>query len=487
VLCVTGREPSADELQRRLNETDAQLGGCLQEVRIDALRSVDSGLWRLVEARAESIIACCRAGRQGGLWQGSEGDRLNVLERCARIGVAYVDVESDCSGAWVDSLRRGGRCKILVSHHEPSTAAGDWSAALQRMQALGPDVMKLAVAVDDAADLLRLMDIGKAAGEHAFVLGMGPAGILSRMRYSSFGAPWTYVAAHKGGETAPGQLSVVEALAAGLPGSASVSFLALVGGPQVMHSPGPPTYHGAFRARHRSLMYVPVITQRLRDTLELLRRLGAIGASITMPHKRAAWEASERDPLAQQVGAANTVRFAGQHTLCTNTDVIGVKGPLCAAMSERRAATGKPVDGKVLILGAGGAARAARAACEALSLHVTVAARDPRAAHAAMGGSVTVVPFDERANQQASILIRATPPEPDGPQAWPRDAALRKDIVFDMTLAAAPTALLKRARQQGALTVDGEQMWLAQGAEQLRWLLDLDIDAADLKERFAWP
>lgn len=473
MLCVTGKEASSEDLLGRLAAVERRLAGTdfLQEVRLDHVESPGEVATRL-GPWASRLIVTCRPSRQGGAFAGPESARLGVLETAAASGPRYIDLEADAPTGTASALRQAGARGILASWHLWEYDEESLAEAVRRLLACDGDRMKLAVAVPDAADLVTLRALARAH-PGLFTIGMGAAGVLSRFRYPDFGADWTYVSAPPDGATAPGQPTLDQALDGGLPDGTHHPFIALLGGPQIADSPGPACYNGLFRRLGRPWSYVPVVTSKGSAALRLIQDLGALGVAVTMPNKAAAFAFAEADPVAKAVEAANTVRF-GSPSTCTNTDVVGVAGPLARALDRSEGTRGP-----ALVLGAGGAARAAVYACRQLGLEVHVSSRRPEAAHELVGEG-RVVPWSARHDSPARILINATPVG-GAESPWPPGASLAKDIVFDLTLSPAPSVLLAQAREEGAVGLDGLEMWLEQGAAQTRFLTGLDVSVDDLR------
>ena len=532
MLCVTGNERDTEALARRLEEVARRLSGVVDEwlceVRLDCLASWDEGIFGLLSRYRDRCLVCCRPVRQGGFFDGAEAQRLALLERVEAAQVAYLDVEADVPAAFLDRRARE-RSALLLSWHDFQGIPADLPGLLARMRGHRPDVLKLAVTVQDAAELVLLRVFADRIPEPHVLIAMGEAGRMSRIRYPLFGSRWTYVAAFADGLTAPGQLLFDEALAMGLPQTARQPFFALVGGAQIGFSPGPRVYNRYFRARGLPYSYFGVITQQPEAAFALLQEAGALGVSVTMPHKRSALSWSAPDAVAQQVGSANTLRFAGPAVISTNTDVAGVAEPLRRALAfEARspalnlgagdgarsadplrgalgAQAGSPAcnlgegDGAraaerarrarsvqagaaVLILGAGGAARAAAVACRALDLCPVVSARSYARAQAELGPLAEVIPWEARAACPARILVNATPLTGAAQSPWPDGAALEKDVVFDLALGEGRSRLLGQAEQEGALAIHPLEMWLHQGAAQLGFFLGRAVTAEALRE-----
>ncbi|MBV1916596.1 MAG: shikimate dehydrogenase [Sphingomonadaceae bacterium] len=194
------------------------------------------------------------------------------------------------------------------------------------------------------------------------------------------------------------------------------------------------------------------------------------GCNVTIPHKQAVLPFLDRqDERAQRVGAVNTVWPASDGRLCgTNTDVDGVRE---AVGAERLAG------GRAVVIGAGGAARAAFALlAERDSIETAVLARSPEKAKSAVtecGLNARILPFtaDSGALDGATVLINATQlgmTKQDGMPSFLLEeiAHMAKGaLVFDMVYAPLETALLNTARDLGLSTSDGLVMLVGQAAK----------------------
>jgi len=209
-------------------------------------------------------------------------------------------------------------------------------------------------------------------------------------------------------------------------------------------------------------VYVPCETKQLSDFLALARELKFLGFSVTMPFKRAVLRHLDWvDPLAARIGACNTVAVRAGKRLGWNTDA--------AAVVEVLARRLRLAGSRVLILGAGGAGRAAAYALRAEGAEVLIADGREQAARAlARAVSARPVPWEETGNLEVDMLVNATPvgmaPYSD---AMPVDLArLHVRVVFDMVYYPTETRLLHEARGRGLITISGLEMLVAQGARQ---------------------
>ncbi len=194
----------------------------------------------------------------------------------------------------------------------------------------------------------------------------------------------------------------------------------------------------------------------LADAMHTLRSGEAGGANVTIPYKRAVMEYLDTiDPEAVRAGAVNTIAKEGARLVGSNTDVAGIRSALAEVGLEAGGAD-------VVILGAGGSARAAAIALE--GAHLTFVARRPDEVD--LPGRVVAWsdPAWSRSARSADLLLNATPlgrrdEMPLRPNALPRDG-----VVIDLVYVRGGSPLVRKARSLGLRTADGWGILLAQGA-----------------------
>lgn len=230
----------------------------------------------------------------------------------------------------------------------------------------------------------------------------------------------------------------------------------VVGDP-VSHSRSPAIHRAGFAAMGVDATYellptppdgFPVIVQRLRE--------GELdGVNVTMPHKDHAFEASDRSSAsALRTRSVNTIVREGADLVGHNTDVDGVRH------AHRIVGPGSP---RVLILGSGGAARAALVAFD--HLEVSLATRRPAAADeasAVTGVEVTVVPWGEGVH--GALVVNATPVGMHG-EVLPDEVMAQASAVIDMAYGPTVTPVVAWARDHGVPVADGIDMLVGQAAK----------------------
>ncbi len=266
--------------------------------------------------------------------------------------------------------------------------------------------------------------------------------------------------------------------------TASTGFVVLLGDP-VGHSLSPVIHNAAFEAQGIDLAYLacPVESHHLGAAMEGLHVLGAVGANVTLPHKTDALRLAETaSPAARALGAANTLVREPNGWQAENTDVAGFLAPLRAHAVAVAGST-------VVVLGAGGAARAVAYGCLTglRPARLTVVARRPEQAARLLqdldswSGETETTALSPTeggaAVRAASLVVNATPlGMGDGRTPWADAEDFRPgQIVYDLVYRPTQTPLLAAARQRGATTIGGLPMLLAQAAASYRFWTGQDM------------
>jgi 3-dehydroquinate dehydratase/shikimate dehydrogenase len=461
-ICATVLEPTLDDALARLSGLPPLE---LVELRFDSLPQPE--VERLIAASPAPVLATCRPQRQGGLWQGTEAQRLAILRRAAEGGAAWVDVEHDALDE-LGELPAGVR--LLVSRHPPM-AKDDAQLAELLASTRHPraHAQKLAIPVSDAREALTLLRLARAEAKPTIAIGMGFPGVVTRLAGTRAGAPWTYAASDAERPAAPGQLGLarLRALVPVRPGPGS--FLYGVIGNPVTHSRSPDLHNAAFARLGHAGIYSWLHTDDVAALLaEAARDPHVGGFSVTIPHKQAAALAPGVvvEAAAAGIGAINTLARSASGWRATNTD---------ATATARL--VGEVAGLPVALLGYGGAARASAHALAAAGAQVRVYGRDPvrgrafaRELGATWGGALAEVPEPSGPR----LVLNATPlgmvPDvelsPVAPEVF--DA---QTLAYDLVYTPEDTRFLRDARERGARTITGVEHFVAQALDQLTFWL----------------
>jgi len=446
--------------------TGSQIG---YELRLDYLQrweSFDRELRELLDGlRAPHAIATCRRTEAGGLFAGSVREQIERLEAAARAGCHRIDIEVESvDQAGADVLRRFRPAKVIVSHHDYRKTP-PLRTVYRRLARLPANFIKIATHARSLQDNLRIEALLRAhrAGSKLVAHGLGPSGLPSRLLALKWGSAFTYGSAGSHLAVASGQLpaEVMRSVYRIDRLDARTSIYA-VAGSRASVSLSPIMQNSALHAKHVNAVYVPCETNKLADFLVLARRLKFSGFSVTMPYKTAVIrELDWVDPLASEIGACNTVAVQHGKWMGWNTDAAAV----VEVLAKRLRLAGS----RALILGAGGAARAAAYALRAEGAEVLISARRQTAAQRlARSISARVIAWGAIDGLDVDALINATPvgmsPHVD---ALPTDLQrLRARVVFDMVYHPLETRLLADARRRGLTAISGIEMLVSQGARQ---------------------
>jgi shikimate dehydrogenase len=277
-------------------------------------------------------------------------------------------------------------------------------------------------------------------------------------------------------------------------------LLGVIGYP-VGHSLSPVMHNAAIAHLGLDYVYLPLPIEP--QNLEGLAAVGVVGFSVTIPHKQAIIPLlSEITPLAQAIGAVNTVSRKNNQWVGTNTDIIGFIHPLQTTYKQDWSQK------IAVILGNGGAARAVVAGCHQLGFaEIHVVGRNLEKLtdfqqsweYSPIADTLQIHTWDKLTQliPQADLLVNTTPigmyPNVDdspvslddmtnlqlGAMTSGRSLAKplgEKTIAYDLIYIPQPTKFLQYAQQQGVIAIDGLEMLVQQGVAALKiWLQQDDI------------
>ncbi len=435
----------------RAARTAAEADADLVELRLDSMDRPDPD--GALADRGRPAIVTCRPRREGGLFDGSEEERLRILARAHALGAEFIDVEWD---ARVDDLLHARRGRgIVMSRHVFTGTPSNAASMLDDLRSRGGEVAKLAVMTERPADLVGLLAARR--DESSIVIGMGGAGLPTRILAGRFGSRWTYA----GDAVAPGQITAARLLHEfrfrRIRSDAAV--YAVIGHP-VTESLSPAMHNAGFAALGLNAAYVPLDVQDLGGFREFGQAIGLRGASVTIPFKVDVLPLlDEMAPEASAAGAVNTIALNDGRWIGRNTDAEGFLEPL-------RARLPKVAGIRATILGAGGAARAAGLALKGAGAHVTICARRREAAQvvaSAIGAQVGPWP---PAPGSWDLLVNATPVGASAPGSIPFAGPFDGPFVYDLVYDPDPTELMRRAQLEGCATLGGLAMLIAQAERQ---------------------
>jgi 3-dehydroquinate dehydratase/shikimate dehydrogenase len=461
-LCISLTERLTVDLIDRMSDLSGLAD--MFEIRADLVSDID--LLTVRRAANKPLIFTARAESEGGKMRDDDPRRHTLLHEAVRRGYEYVDVEYR-SGFFDLMTEKAGK-GLIVSFHDMTGTPQDLETLYQGMCKAGADVVKIAVSPRSITDVGRLMELARrhAGGKTPLVaIALGPLGAITRIIGPKYGAPFVYASAGKGHEAAAGQIPAEEMDT--LYGVKSINsqtkVYGLLGG-DVVQSLSPALHNRGFSECGLDCVFVPLQADSLSGFFQALPHLGLSGFSVTRPYKvEILGRMQAVDATVAQCGSVNTVVVQGADQLHgSSTDGLGVVTPL----RKRGEIKGK----SVIILGAGGAARAAAVALEERGARVRLLARS-RDKALQVGSEVGCAAGDLSVliNTEWDILINATPVGGGSlteqslvPKALLKPGAL----VFDMVYDPLETRLLREAAEAGCTVVGGFEMLVAQATAQ---------------------
>jgi 3-dehydroquinate dehydratase/shikimate dehydrogenase len=465
-VAVTGSDPAemlqkADSLTRDNN---------FLEFRLDYLRSPALALpkiKRFTEYHPHiTVIATCRREANGGKFKGSVASQLDLLSKAAAAGCQLVDMELEsaarCKPEQLERLRSTGA--VILSYHD-FRATRKLEETLAKMIALPADFYKIvgtATALHDNVVMMKFLE--KESDKHSLVgMCMGEQGFISRVLGVRAGSVFTFAAVSAEEKTAPGQVTAqelrdtyrIEQV------DTATRVYGVVGDP-VAHSLSPAMMNAAFRRENVNAVYLALHAKALKDLLSCVREIPIHGLSITMPYKEAIIpHLDNTDSHTNKIGACNTVVRAQDGKLYGfNTDAAGVVRPL----EQRIALEGA----KILVLGAGGAARAAVFGLKERGSEVYILNRTAAAAQKlARQARTRIVKRADLKKHAFDVIINATPVGLGNTRDTPlHEEEINAKIVFDMVYDPSETRFMALAKARGAQIIPGIEMFVHQGARQ---------------------
>jgi 3-dehydroquinate dehydratase/shikimate dehydrogenase len=474
-ICVSLTEETMAGLMDRMEE----LAGIadLFEIRADLVLDLD--LLTLMRVKAKPLLLTCLPVVEGGRWQDDDPQRRLMLLEAVKRGFDYVDV--NFRSKYLDVMMEKSGRGLVVSYHDLDGTPADLDSLYGQMADCGADVVKIAVSPHSVSDVGRLVAfarrVAQRGGPPLIALAMGPLGVITRVTAGRYGAPFTFASAAEGAEAAPGQIPA--ALMADLYRVRAVTPATRVYGvlgSDVARSLSPVLHNRAFEARQLDAVYVPLQAEALEPFVHALPAFDLAGFSVTRPYKVGILEHLDVVEEASAVcGSVNTVVVKNGSLQGSTTDGAGVLIPL----RKRTEVKGK----SVVIVGSGGAARAAALALRRKGARVTILGRDlAKAGDAAQAAGCAHGALKDLGTYPWDILLNATPlGSAASPDLTPVPARLHRPgtIAFDMVYDPLATRFLREAQAAGCTIIDGLEMLLSQAIVQFEaWTgLEAPVDA----------
>jgi 3-dehydroquinate dehydratase / shikimate dehydrogenase len=412
------------------------------------------------------VIATCRRAAGGGRFRGSLGTQLEILNKAASAGCQLLDIElqsaSQSKSGQLQRLR--AKAALIISFHD-FRATKNLEKTLARMAAFPADFYKIVATATTLYDNVTMMKFLEKQSDRYSLIGlcMGEQGIISRVLGVRAGSAFTFGAISPDEKTAPGQVTAQDLRSTyRIEQVDAATRVYGVAGDPVSHSLSPVIMNAALRRENVNGVFLALHAKTLKDLLACVRDIPIHGLSVTMPYKEAVIKFLDNtDSHTAKIGACNTVVRAQDGKLYGfNTDSAGVVRPL-----EQRITLDKA---KILVLGAGGAARAAVYGLKERGAEVYILNRTAgparKLAHSARARLMKRAALKKHT---FDVIINATPVGMGNTRESPlNENEIQTRYVFDMIYDPPETRLMRLAKARGAQVIPGVEMFVQQAARQ---------------------
>lgn len=455
----------------------------MAELRTDYLDSIDAALVREFPRRAGiPLILTLRRVSDGGHCTLNEEKREDLLATMISADYAFVDLEADLPAGAAEGRAREAGVRIIRSAHDFSGVPENFSRAVSGLPRAGDEIPKFAATPGNCADLRRMVQAMMETPAPHIIIGMGPFGFPNRILAGRYGGLLSFCSP-EGESAAPGHISprLLADLYRYRSIAGSTRLYGLIGNP-ALHSRSPEIHNPAYVRDGVDAVYIPFQVDDLAQWMRLAEEIGIEGFSVTVPHKEAIIPfLDKRAPAVEAIGACNTVIRSGQGWFGTNTDADGFLAPLLPCLDEP---VGAPLSRAVLI-GAGGAAKAALWALKSRGIEVLILNRTlPRAEELAERFGMRAAHLGPESYpliaDYAELIVQTTPAgmhplEDQNPlEGYPWRGT---EIAYDLIYIPERTRFLEAAAGAGARILNGASMLQAQAESQYRLFTGRDFPA----------
>jgi shikimate dehydrogenase/3-dehydroquinate dehydratase type I len=481
VLAVQKSSLAADCIELRM---DLIANGNLRQL-INAARRVSPDVKIIVTCRKKE--EALRAGKTGKTAAAkTKAQKISILQEAISLGTDFIDIELAEGKKAIEQLkslcaRHGNKTKIIISYHDvkKTPSPSKLKEIFQGCAKEKPAVVKIVTYANEHEDNFRVLGLipyARKRSQNIIALCMGKKGHISRIAGSQIGNFLGFATLSPKGQSAPGQLTVgdMNELKKILRGKkkkppanlrvAKPQNFILLGNP-VAHSLSSLIHNAALKEMNINENYSACQVLDLDDAIHGMKALNIRGASVTIPFKVEVMRyLDDIDKDALEIGAVNTIINHKGKLAGANTDWLGI----IMTLKEDMTIKGKTF----VIVGAGGTARAAvYGIIKEGGLPVLVNRTLSKAKIIAEHFGCPFYPLSEISKLKADGLINTTPVgmHPDILKSpVPKEVLKGYKYVMDVIYNPLNTKLLKDATAQSCRVFSGADMFVHQGAQQLR-------------------
>src|SRR6202043_2544019 len=392
--------------------------------------------------------------------------------------IVDLEIESALKSKRDAIARLRSRAGLIVSFHD-FRATRNLDETLEKMLKVPADFYKVVSTATTLSDNVTMMKLLQTRSDKQALIGlcMGEQGIISRVLSVRAGSVFTFGAVSADLKTAPGQISAhdLRSIYRIDQVDAATRVYGVAGDP-IEHSLSPIIMNTALRRENVNGVYLPLHAKTLKDLMRCVREIPLHGLSVTMPYKQSILaHLDNTDAHTTKIGACNTVvRGQDGKLYGFNTDAAGVVRPLEQRLTIENA--------KVLVLGAGGAARAAVYGLKERGAEIWIMNRtSAKAQKLARQAKVHSIKRADLRKMAFDVIVNATPVGMGNVRDCPlKEEEIQARFVFDMVYDPVETHVLKVARAKGIGVIPGVEMFVQQAARQFEIWTGKPAPAGDM-------
>lgn len=470
---------------------------------ISAVRNHSDSVQVIVTCRKKEEAAL--TGKQASVKNAvkSKEEKMALLKEAIELAADFIDIELAEGSEAINELKafaakKGGKTNLIVSCHnlEETPALVKLKEIFHQCVKFKPSIVKIVTTarnIEDNLITLNLISFARERSQKIISLCMGEKGGISRAIAPFMGSYLSFATLEREGRSAPGQYTVHEMnqFHEWFNGKRNETFIpalslqklppknyVLFGNP-VGHSLSPLMHNAALKKMGIDENYNACGVQDIGEAMAGLRGMNIRGASVTIPFKVAVMEyLDDIDDDALEIGAVNTIVNHNGRLTGYNTDWMGLVLTLKKAMTIRNKT--------FVIIGAGGTARAAAyGIIKEGGIPVIVNRTSEKGKILSTKLNCFFYPLSEAGRIKADCLINTTSagmyPHQDKSPVNAR-ALAGYQYVMDVIYNPLMTKLLADARKQNCKILSGLDMFVHQGAEQLRLWTGMEPPRALMKK-----
>ncbi len=460
-ICLSVSENSTAQMWKTIHTERNSIN--MVELRIDTLDALnESELTDLVtKIKRENldIVWTVRWSEEAGHFKDSEENRKQTLLLGDQLNVNWIDIEYR-SNLWKNLKLK--HAKLILSYHNFEKTENNIEILINNIEKAGADLTKVAFAANSSEDLRKVCALYNNNKKPLIAIAMGEFGECSRILPAVKGLPWTY-ASSSNKKTAPGQLNAfsLKNLYRFDQISEQTKVFCVIGDP-VSHSLSPYVHNTLYASNSINAVYVKIHVDNIEEFYKIINIFNIKGVSATVPHKETILSKASPDHWLHKVGAANTMAYKENNWIIDNTDI--------AAAIESIQSLLQVETPKVLILGAGGAAKGLAWGMTRNRWKLTICNRSiEKAKQLCEQLKADILGWDDRNAHGFDVVVNCTtlgmqPNENTTPMEF--EGSHTGLIAFDTVYTPEKTLFLQNAKEVGALTISGREMFYRQAAFQ---------------------